>query len=80
MEETYAELLKQFKNNERHVQFIKDMRESDIAVRTYSARGSYGKECPAVRTSDDHSEQDIRRATLIDLRCDNLGRRYILYP
>ena len=80
MEETHAELLTQFKDNKTYVRFIKDMQEAGVPVRTYAGRGRYGKECPAVRTSDEFDEQTIMCATKVKLCRDNLGRRYILYP
>lgn len=79
-EATYGELLKKFKGNPTHERFVKDMAAIGASVRVYSARGDYGLEIPAVTTDDEHSEQDIIRATKINLRRDAMGRRVVLYP
>lgn len=80
MNEAYAQLLERFKASKIHARFIKDMMEHGIPVRVYSARGGYGVEIPAATTSDDFSEQDIIRATKVELRRDAMGRRVVLYP
>lgn len=79
-ETNYDALLEQFAGNDRYVKFINDMRAARIEVRTYSARGSYDKECPASTTNDEIDAQDIIRATSVRLKTDQLGRRLILYP
>lgn len=80
MSETYSQLLERFKGNKTHERFIRDMATIGASVRVYSARGGYGTEIPAATTDDDHSEQDIIRATKINLRRDSMGRRIVLYP
>ena len=58
--------------------FIRDMLKAGYALRTYSGRSMYGKECPAVYCERDRFT-DIVRATKAPIRHDTLGKGYIVY-
>lgn len=64
--------------DERHQQFVKDMRAAGIPVRDYHGRFYYHG--PAAVTNDEFDEQDIYSATKVKLTRDNLGLGLILYP
>jgi len=65
----------------RHIEFVRDMEDAGIEVRTYSGRFMYGKQCPAVACDGNRevSTQDVMGATKVKLSRDSLGLGTILY-
>jgi predicted regulator of amino acid metabolism with ACT domain len=72
------ELRKKFEGTPRYAKFVEDMWNAGFSVRTYSARGMGGAECPAVSCVGDDL-QTVIRATNLPVQHDTLGRGYIVY-
>jgi hypothetical protein len=67
-------------SNPVHIQFIKDMEAAGFSWMTYSGRGMYGRQCPAVVVGRNLDEADVMAAT----RCrgfsrDNMGLDFVIY-
>lgn len=77
---TANELLKKFEGNKTHERFIRDMRKLGVTMAVYSPRGGYGIEIPAAYTDDEHTLQDVIRATKLTVKYDTLGKRWVVYP
>jgi hypothetical protein len=73
-----AELRKRFAGNKKYLRFINDMLRAGREVRSYSARGMEGAECPSV-SCDRHELQAVMRETKESVEYDTLGKGYVVY-
>lgn len=64
----------------RYKQFVEDMEAANIPWRAY--KGRFGYDGPAAESSRDDgiSEQDVYRATAVELTRDGMGLDFIFYP
>jgi len=67
-------------DNTIYQQFVEDMEEAGIEWEHY--RGRFYYEGPAARTNENGfpTQQDVIRATKVNVQWDNMGFNWIVYP